>query len=190
MDWVEWVDTGAGIDRTYKALRAEAEAHARARNAAFDRAANAYRAGNKAEAARFGAQGQEEDAAMKKAQGGAANYIFSLRNPPAMRKRYAEHGVYMLDLHGLHKGEGIARVEAAMQAVAGGEACPSGAWVWLAIITGTGHHSRQDKSRLLPAVQEFLTTTGVVHQEASAPGSKEGGMLWVHVDDIPRVEGW
>lgn len=75
-----WVETGAAVSSLYNESRAQAAAFARARNAAFDKATRAYRAGDGAAAAHFSKQGRELDAAMRAAHAAAAAAIFATRN--------------------------------------------------------------------------------------------------------------
>lgn len=75
-----WVETGTAVASIYSEARAQAAAFARARNAAFDKATRAYKAGDGSAAAHFSRQGRDLDVAMRAAHASAAASIFAARN--------------------------------------------------------------------------------------------------------------
>lgn len=80
---VAQVPTGAALSVLYEDKRRAAEALARHRNSAFDRATRAYLSGNGAEAARFSKVGRELDEQMRREHARAAMEIFNARNKTA-----------------------------------------------------------------------------------------------------------
>lgn len=75
-----WAETGGAVATLYAAARREAEALAKARNLAYERATSAFKSGDGASASRFAAQGRTLDADMRRAHAAAAARIFAARN--------------------------------------------------------------------------------------------------------------
>jgi hypothetical protein len=184
---VSRVATGALISSLYTAHREEAASLARSRNAAFDRATQAFLAGKGDEAARFSKQGRALDARMRAAHAAAASSIFSSRNsdgasgvvvdvPAAGLVRVS---VPVYDLHGLHPSEAVTVAEEAVEvargrAAAGGGGAAASARGWVALLVGAGHHSnRRGKGggSLADAVRDALGGSGV---GADVFGREEG----------------
>lgn len=124
--------------------------------------------GNKALAKSLSTQGHELNAKMKEYHYLAASEIFDARNPP--------NQIYMdrlLDLHGLHVVEAV-ELLAHMLPKLGDEGLDS-----IYVVTGSGHHSKSHgNSRLLPAVEQFLTAEGY-RFNAVPDGNGYVGMLLV-----------
>ena len=76
--------TGIAVDAEYAEARATARDHARARNACFEQATQAYLVGNKALAKELGAKGRFHNEQMKAAHAVAAADTFSRRNTAAV----------------------------------------------------------------------------------------------------------
>jgi hypothetical protein len=148
------VATGCSLSKLYASCRAEAEALARARNEAFERASRAFAAGAAANARAFSAQGQALDRRMRQAHKAAAAKIFEERNKGESSSgggggggggglREVQVGgvegsvvqVRLWDLHGLHAAEAVPLVEEGLL----GGACKEGEWVCL--LTGARNHS-------------------------------------------------
>jgi hypothetical protein len=184
---VSRVATGALISSLYTAHREEAASLARSRNAAFDRATQAFLAGKGDEAARFSKQGRALDARMRAAHAAAASSIFTSRNsdgasgvvvdvPAAGLVRVS---VPVYDLHGLHPSEAVTVAEEAVEvargrAAAGGGGAAASARGWVALLVGAGHHSnRRGKGgrSLADAVRDALGGSGV---GAEVFGREEG----------------
>lgn len=100
--------TGAAVAAEYAAARADARDHARARNACFQQATQAYLAGNKALAKELGAKGRWHNEQMKAAHAVAAAGTFTKRNAAALEiTKSSTGGMPTIDLHGLHVTEAI-----------------------------------------------------------------------------------
>ncbi len=141
---VERVPTGAGLASLYAAARGEAEALAKVRNEAFDRAAHAHHAGDAAGAARFSAQGRVLDERMVREHRAAAAKIFAARNDGAAPPLEVPLGggavlaAHVLDLHGLHASEAAGFVGAALE----GWRASRSSVRWAALLTGERSHSQ------------------------------------------------
>ena len=136
----------------YASLRAEALAHVRLRNAAFQQATKAYLAGNGALAKQLAAQGRKHAAAMWDAHGAAASATFQARNVESSMG--GGHAPPMIDLHGLHVREGVALCRNALQQLRASK----GPGSVVHILVGTGHHTMgaNTPARLPQAVQALL----------------------------------
>ena len=139
---LERVETGAGLAKLYAEVRREAEALARARNEAFERAKRAYLSNDSAGARRFSAQGRELDVRMQAAHRAAAEKIFKERGERGVVEVPTGVGgvpmrAYVLDLHGLHLVEAgalviesLSKIKALVKSVE-----------FAALLTGARHHS-------------------------------------------------
>ena len=164
---LERLSTGGSVASLYAAQREQAEALARTRNLAFDRATQAYISGDRKAAARFSRQGREADAGMRTAQLHAARAIFAARNSSSSSTSVGSAlplggsatafvdtdirssglpspaKVCVLDLHGLHPQEALDVVDAAARELSDGGPGGHGSCVWLAAITGARGHSKR-----------------------------------------------
>jgi hypothetical protein len=144
------VATGCSLARLYAACRGEAEALARARNEAFERASRAFAASQLAQARAYSSQGQALDRRMRAAHAAAAARIFEQRNEgggggggggalDVQVGAGAQVRVQLWDLHGLHAAEAAPLVEEGLAAAAAAGGSGSGEWV--ALLTGARNHS-------------------------------------------------
>lgn len=154
---------------------------ARARNAAFERAARAFVGGQKALAVGLSKQAQALDVEMKVAHKAAAAAIFGARNSAsAVVVDASDAGgprdlpVTFLDLHGLHPREAVDLVGALLDQRAGG----GGSWV--ALLTGSRSHSKRlgkGGGSVHAAVAEALAEAGVTELHEPAVASDIGGVI-------------
>jgi DNA-nicking Smr family endonuclease len=107
--------------------------------------------GNRALAKSLSIQGHEYNARMKELHYMAAVEIFESRNAPS--QIYTDR---ILDLHGLHVAEAVEFLTHYLPKLAE-EGLDT-----VHVVTGSGHHSKgpQSNARLLPAVENFLSTEG------------------------------
>jgi hypothetical protein len=184
---MERVETGTGLSSLYAAARGEAEALAKARNEAFDKAARAHAARDTAAAARFSAQGRALDERMQAEHRAAAARIFSARNAggaPLEVPLGGAEGVaraHVLDLHGLHAHEAGAVVEAALEgwraALGGGG---GGGARWAALLTGARNHSHglgKGGGSLHEGLADHLRGLGEAVHEPSFSGGIRGVLV-------------
>jgi hypothetical protein len=80
---VHWVQTGQAVTSVYKEARGEANGWARARNACFQQATQAFLAGNRKLAKELSARGREYADRMWEAHARAAHAIYDARNTAA-----------------------------------------------------------------------------------------------------------
>jgi len=172
----EWKSTGVGLNKFYSSVREEAAAHARNRNELFQRAVDAYRAGDKKGAKEFSRRGREEDEKMKKLHRHAAAKIFAQRNSQLTDRSVNP----VLDLHGLHASEAIEILDEKLNIYYDNSQ-------YVDIVIGTGHHSqsnwyRTSQEKLRPAVLGWLKEVEwCTFREFSGQGtkSKHGGYVRV-----------
>lgn len=162
------MDTGVALARLFGECRMEAEAQARARNEAFERAKRAYLSRDAGGAKSFSAQGRELDVRMKAAHKDAAARIFTQRGGGS--KGLVEVPlpggevlrVMCWDLHGLFAGEAAPLVEESLERVRGGE---GGGVKWVALLTGARNHSTslgKGGGSLSQGVEDSLVALGYV----------------------------
>ncbi|KNC76864.1 hypothetical protein SARC_10662 [Sphaeroforma arctica JP610] len=156
-----WKSAGKDVNALYTRARGEAVGHSRLRGQYFQRAAEAYRSGNRQGAAAFSKEGRMHHDLALKLQREACELIFSSRNT-----RHSPE----VDLHGLHVSEALELLEGLL-----GRAAESNEYI--CIITGTGRHSVQGRARLRPAVEKYLTNHGYSYTDAST--DQRGGMIKV-----------
>lgn len=73
-----------------------------------------------------------------------------------------------IDLHGLHVKEALAVLDVQL------EACATAANASLYVITGTGHHARQGRAKLLPAVVRYAKSLGIRVEEQKRSDGRGG----------------
>ena len=140
----------------------------------FRRAAAAWQKGQNAHAGILSEEAQHYRRRRKAARERDANAIFQSNNPEVsssslMFKR-EEHGTSLqIDLHGLQSSEAISRVRQAVESFRGerrGTGTPKkpSRIARLDLITGRGVHSKQRKSRLMPAVKKWLEQNDIQHE--------------------------
>ena len=103
---------------------------------------------------------------MKDLHAKASQKIFELRNPGVTELINGGS----IDLHGLHVEEALHILEQLLSKA-------TGQLTYFYIITGTGHHSWEGKSKLLPAILGFLDEFGCTWIDYST--DKRGGLLKV-----------
>ncbi len=165
---LKWVDTGVGVNATYKSARADAERFAVARNRCFGRATEAYLGGKGAAARAWSKEGRTWDAKMRQAHARAAATIFAQRNA-AMG---GDDGLLSLDVHGLHPDEAVQVTQDAMR--------NAGSAQWLAVIMGTGHHSSGAGSVLVEELKRWAERSHVSWFEGGA-GAGQGGVMMIQL---------
>ncbi|CAM9409777.1 unnamed protein product [Phaeothamnion confervicola] len=170
-----WVATGQAVTAHYKMVREQAAELARARNKLFMGAQASYKRGDRRAAAELAKRGRELNDSMKAKHRVAANIIFASRNP-----RDQVLGRRMIDLHGLHVAEAQALLESELPAL-----CRAGL-DGVAVLTGTGHHSRGSnfRARLLPAVERLCQDWGLPFERVA---DRAGHVGVLHVALLPEV---
>ncbi|KAH6602003.1 hypothetical protein BASA61_001556 [Batrachochytrium salamandrivorans] len=209
----KWVSTGDTLAASYVEYRHEAIEVALNRNKLFQRATEAFLAGNKAAARALSLSAKRLNDEVEQLHNIAAKKIFTARNASsalvqsgsssmaskaqpgsgigggggstATRKQlqHAQQSALLLkqqqshtiDLHGLHASEAIlmlqSTIESLMKAKFVGE---------LVIITGTGHHSRTHRAKVLPEVRSYLQQGGWRPAEGTLH-DRRGGMLVIQI---------
>lgn len=98
---IPWLSTGTAASSVYTSFRADAVSLAYQRNELFNRARDAFVAGNKAQAKALSAQGHELNERMHELHRKASEAIFKSRNNGGGGDEV------LVDLHGLHPEEGM-----------------------------------------------------------------------------------
>ncbi|KAJ3127349.1 hypothetical protein HK098_006433 [Nowakowskiella sp. JEL0407] len=165
----KWVATGDALESEYYKHRQEAIDVAIARNRLFQQATEAYRSGNKAAAKSLSLQAHALNENLHQLHESASERIFSSRN------KLDSHSI---DLHGLHPDEATRLMQKQLISLA--KQYKEGT---ISIVTGSGHHSRGNKAKVLPAVREFLTRKGWRFKET---GMKDGygGLILVDLSSV------
>ncbi|KAI3454189.1 hypothetical protein Pfo_010852 [Paulownia fortunei] len=162
-----WLETGEAVANMYSEMREEARDHARARNAYFEQARQAYLIGNKALAKELSIKGQLHNMQMKAAHGKAQETIYRQRNSDIQ----ANGRERMIDLHGLHVSEAIHVLKREL-AVMKNAARSMDQRLLVYICVGTGHHTRGSRTpaRLPTAVQRYLLEEEGLDYSEPQPG--------------------
>lgn len=144
-------------DELYKKYRKQTQIHAENRKKYFDAAADAYKAGNRAEAAELSKKGKHEHHKMLKSQNHAAMKIFKAKNKDSL-------ACGNIDLHGLHARESVALVNIYLYKFQkkGRQSAT--------IICGKGLHS-EGAAVIKPSIIEFLDSKGFKYVEDVEHGS-------------------
>jgi len=132
-------------------LRKKADEHAKLRGKYFEESQAAFKKGDKAEAKVLSDKGKAEAEKMKEANKQAADIVFKSKNrnqPPDS-----------IDLHLLYVEEAIERTEARLEEVRKQKGDH------LIIIHGAGHHSKDNKQLIKPAVVKMLNEKGIKFKE-------------------------
>jgi hypothetical protein len=152
-----WLQTGLGVSALYQRLRSEARAQALLRNQALMQATKAYQSGDTKLAAQLSKQGQIANTKMKELHKEASDEIFRLRNPP--ETMFANDGIAVVDLHGLHAAEAEELLPDFLQR------CREIGAERVRIVTGTGHHAVSGTitgdSKLEKVVKDSLVNAGL-----------------------------
>lgn len=132
-------------------FRKQADEHAKLRGKYFDESQAAFKKGDKAEAKVLSDKGKAEAEKMKEANKKAADLVFKSKNknqPPDS-----------IDLHLLYVEEAIERTEARLEEVRKQKGDH------LIVIHGAGHHSKDNKQLIKPAVVKMLNEKGIKFKE-------------------------
>ncbi|KAJ3308358.1 hypothetical protein HDV04_001362 [Boothiomyces sp. JEL0838] len=167
---VGWVSTGDNLSNLYMKYRTDAIDVALNRNRLFQRATEAYLAGNKAAARALSLSAHQLNNQLSYLNNKAASKIFSERN----KHMVSSSGVPVIDLHGLHPVEAVEHLDNMLQ-----DFVTQRYKGKVIIITGTGHHSR-GKSKVYPYVKSHLDGKGWRPREGTLEDGK-GGMLVVQI---------
>jgi len=163
-----WVETGESVAQLYEQYRTEAIEHALLRNKFFSVATASYLSGDGLTAREFSRKGRYHQEKMKELHAKASEQIFLQRNQRPVGE-HLQNGE-TIDLHGLHVSEALQLLERYMSSLTAG-------LKYFYILTGTGHHSLDARSRLLPAIRDFLDEYGCVWVDCS--DDQRGGLLRV-----------
>eukprot|EP01134_Creolimax_fragrantissima_P007552 CFRG7552T1 len=160
---IVWRETGKQLNIMYERTRKEAIEHGKLRGRFFQKAAEAYRRGNRQSAAALSKQGRHHHMLSTKLHRDACEAIFVNRNT-----RNAPE----VDFHGLHVSEALELLEGLLQRA-------SKENDYLYIITGTGRHSSQGRARLRPAVESYLEANRYYFTDVST--DQLGGMIKIQL---------
>jgi len=163
-----WVETGESVAQVYEQYRTEAIEHALLRNKYFSVATASYLSGDGLTAREFSRKGRYHQEKMKELHAKASEQIFLQRNQRPVGE-HLQNGE-TIDLHGLHVSEALQLLERYMSSLTAG-------LKYFYILTGTGHHSLDSRSRLLPAIRDFLDEYGCSWVDCS--DDQRGGLLRV-----------
>lgn len=164
VDDLAWKATGADVSRLYMETRKRAFEQAAARNRFFQLAAELYRSGAKAEAARMASRGRELN-----------DYVQELHNEAAakiLRARYVNS--LEIDTHGLHPQEAVYAVQDRLQDLHDRKITGT-----LKVIVGTGNHSARGL-QLEQAIERYLQGQRMRFARGTMK-DKKGGILLVSV---------
>jgi DNA-nicking Smr family endonuclease len=136
----------------------------------INRATQAYLQGNRAAARALSRTAQELNSQVSNLHLEAAKNIFYQRN-----SQLDSRSRPVIDLHGLHSGEAIDLLEDSLKSLGNNRYKGD-----VVIVTGTGHHSRGGKVKVLPAVRQHLEQSGRAPKDASLSDGR-GGMLIIKI---------
>ncbi|KAJ3162704.1 hypothetical protein HDU86_003677 [Geranomyces michiganensis] len=171
----KWVSTGDTLAASYARHRQEAIDAAIQRNKLFQRATEAYLAGNKAAAKAFSLGAHRLNERVQELHRHAGQKIFESRNSGPLSRASSASADSTIDLHGLHPAEAVEMLGTSIAKLKRESFTGR-----LLIVTGTGHHSRGQKAKLLPAIRDYLYKSGLRAQEASMKDGK-GGMFSLQI---------
>jgi DNA-nicking Smr family endonuclease len=132
-------------------LRDKAGKHAKARGDYYEQSQQAFKNGDKAAAKELSEKGKKEQALMEEANQQAADLIFHSKNknqPPDS-----------IDLHLLLVAEAVERTEKRIKQAQDKKEDH------LIVIHGAGHHSKDNKQMIKPAIVKLLNEKGLKFQE-------------------------
>lgn len=136
------------------------------------RATEAYLSGNKAAAKAFSLGAHRLNERVQELHRQAGQRIFESRNTVSAQPSGSER---VIDLHGLHPSEACEMLEVTI-----GRLQREGYSGHIVVITGTGHHSRGQKAKVLPAIREYLHGVGFRYEEGSMK-DKRGGIFTIMI---------
>ncbi|ODV91309.1 hypothetical protein CANCADRAFT_31987 [Tortispora caseinolytica NRRL Y-17796] len=176
---IKHIEAGLGTSAVYLSNRASAIEHGKKRNQYFQQAAKAYNRGDSKEVKRLSTLGRQEDEAMRRAHRLAAENIFDERNKELLHSQSDR----FVDLHGLHVNEALIYLEELLtQAEEDKEAERKPIYV----ITGSGHHSKNQRDKLGTAVKGWLDDWNYnwqefgLHDTSNSYGGVIGVDPWSH----------
>ncbi|KAG2433889.1 hypothetical protein HXX76_008242 [Chlamydomonas incerta] len=153
--------------------RAQGDAHAQARNAAFAASKEAYRLGDHARAGQLSREGKQHAAQCNEAHERAAALVLAQHNTGRTPGE--------LDLHGLRVKEAVAEVEKAIAAARAANPPQQR----LVLIVGKGLHSADGVPKLKPAIEGLVRR----HNLRVTPGVPNAGCILVEFVK-PSERGW
>ncbi|KAI9103249.1 hypothetical protein DFS34DRAFT_576563 [Phlyctochytrium arcticum] len=172
---VQWVSTGDNVAAAYANHRQHAIEAAIQRNQLFQRATEAYLAGNKAAAKAFSLQAHALNDEVTELHREAGARIFAERNQVFSTRGTNNGQESSVDLHGLHPNEAVDMLETTLRQLRqerfNGQ---------LVVVTGTGHHSQGQRARIYPAVKNFLREKNFSFKEGSMVDGR-GGMFSIRM---------
>lgn len=132
-------------------LRKKSDQHAKKRGEYYEQSQQAYKSGDGAKAKEFSELGKKEQALMEESNRQAADLVFNSKN----KNQPADS----IDLHLLLVTEAVERTEARIAQ------CLQKKEDHLIIIHGAGHHSKNNKQMIKPAVVKLLNEKGLKFEE-------------------------
>ncbi|KAJ3300380.1 hypothetical protein HK104_001343 [Borealophlyctis nickersoniae] len=172
-----WVATGDTLAATYAKYRQEAIEAAIQRNKLFQRATEAFLAGNKAAAKAFSLGAHRLNERVEELHRAAGRRIFEERNKSSVYHSLGSSasGEPVIDLHGLHPTEAVEMAEMSLDRLRREKYTGT-----VLLVTGTGHHSRTQKAKVLPAVRDWLHRSGIRASEGTMRDGR-GGVFTVQL---------
>lgn len=140
----------------------------------FDAANKAYTRGDGAEAKRLSVAAHKTDREYRKEREKASLAIFRLRNDGLPKTK--------LDLHGQYVEEALAFTKSRLKELKRDRG--SNRDTKLLIVTGAGHHSKDGRAKIRPAVERLLRKEGSVHEEEGS------GAFLVHTETKNQRKGF
>ncbi|KAF9205188.1 hypothetical protein BGZ49_004364 [Haplosporangium sp. Z 27] len=170
---IPWLETGSTLNKDYLKSRAQAIEYGKARNRCFELATQAYLRNDGSSAAKLSSQGREYNDMMMATHREASRQIFNSRNQNIVKS--TSKSETWIDLHGLHVDESLAFLDEFMEKLE--KEVYTGT---VYVVTGTGNHSINSRSKLRPAIVDWLESWGYIWKEMSID-KVHGGVLAVQV---------
>lgn len=161
---IAWRATGDDVSRLYIETRRLAFEQAAARNKYFQLAAELYRKGAKAEAARMASRGRELNDQVQSLHSEAAARILRERDTGNLLE---------LDAHGLHPQEAVFALQDRLSKLSEGRIAGV-----LKVIVGTGNHSRARGLQLAGAIETYLKGHRYKYSHGTL-ADRKGGLILV-----------
>ncbi|KAJ8327348.1 hypothetical protein O5D80_004742 [Batrachochytrium dendrobatidis] len=200
----KWLSTGDTLAASYAEYRQEAIDVAIHRNQLFQRATDAFLSGNKAAARALSLSAKKLNDQVEQLHNIAAQKIFLSRNAhnspsqsssttstkgltgtpksQPFKKQQASivnpiehHSSHIVDLHGLHPSEACTMLQLSIDNLVESKFVGD-----LIIVTGTGHHSRTQKAKVLPHVRSYLQQGGWRPKDGTLH-DRRGGILVIQI---------
>lgn len=182
----KWLDTGDNVAGIYAKYRGSAVECAIQRNKLISRASEAYMSGNKAAASALSLGAHRLNQKLSELHTAAARNIFNERNKNLFDGmnidtiRYGSSSFCnsassssqerIVDLHGLYPSEAILLLKETIQRFTEffesykslyGHNYSGFRKFFLIVVTGTGHHSRSQKAKILPVIEGWIKISGL-----------------------------